>query len=186
MIKEENAKKISSSYVEQHQYFTATRNAYRLASGKVVDPYFVVELPNSACVLGITKDGDCILVKQYRYPVDEILHELPGGFMEAGEEPGVAVLREMEEETGYVFKEAISLGYTYANPGVLNNKTFLFLAIDGNLEKTPSLDENEEISIELVPLEKLKQMLKDGLLSQSLHALCVYKALEKLGVLEIK
>ena len=181
-----NAETLSSEYIEQHQYFNATRNAYRLASGKIVDPYFVVELPSSACVLGITKDKKCILVKQYRYPVNEILYELPGGFIEPNEFPELAVLREMEEETGHVFKEAIALGFTYANPGVLNNKTHLFLALDGTLEKIPSLDMNEEISIELVDLYKLKQMLKGGEFLQSMHALCIYRALEKLGELSIK
>ena len=53
---------LSSSFGEQHHYFTATRNAYLLQSGKIVDPYFVVELPSSACMLGITTDKKCILI----------------------------------------------------------------------------------------------------------------------------
>ncbi len=184
-MKKESAITLSSNFVEQHQYFTATRNAYQLASGKIVDPYFVVELPSSACILGLTTDGNCILIKQYRYPVNEVLHELPGGFIEAGEEPSKAVLREMEEETGYVFKEVISLGKTYANPGILNNPTYLFLAVNGVLEKQPSLDENEEIEIELVSIEQLKRMLAAGEIAQSMHALCVYKALEHLVKLNL-
>ncbi len=177
---EEKTVTLSSEYVSVHKYFTATKNAYQLPGGKIVDPYFVVQLPDSACVLGLTKQGECVLVKQYRYPANEVMLEPPGGFIEEGEDPAAAVLREMEEETGYVFGKAISLGVTYANPGVLNNKTFLFLALDGELLKEPALDDNEEIEVILMSLENVKQILKNDGILQSMHALCVYKALEKL------
>ncbi len=46
---------------------------------KIVESYFVVELPPSACALAITEDNKVILAKQYRHPLGETLTEIPGG-----------------------------------------------------------------------------------------------------------
>ena len=62
-------------------------------------PYF----PTSVAAMAITEDNQVILIKQYRYPLNEILIEVPGGFIDAGEEPLKAVERELLEETGYSF-----------------------------------------------------------------------------------
>ena len=85
---------ISSEYISQHQYFNARRDAYQLASGKIVDPYFVVELPPSATAMAITENNQVILISQYRHPISKEILELPGGFIEAGEDIFEGIKRE--------------------------------------------------------------------------------------------
>lgn len=179
-------KTLSSEYISRHQYFTARRDSYQTPSGKLVDPYFVVELPVSVCALAITENGEGILVKQYRYPVDEELLEIPGGFIDAGEAPSEAILRELLEETGYDFNSVHYLGNTCANPGVLNNYTHMFLALGGKKISKQSLDENEEIEVILIPLEELKLMLQQNEIKQSMHALCLFYAFNFLAGMENK
>ncbi len=171
---------LNTAYLSNHQYFTARRDAYELESGKIVDPYFVVELPPSACAVAITENNEVVLVKQFRYPVREELLELPGGFVNDGEEANTAILRELQEETGYAFAAVHQLSITYANPGVLNNATSLHIALGGKKVSEQSLDENEEISIELVSLKELEELLLAGKIKQSMHALCVFYALDYL------
>ena len=176
-------KKISSEYISSHQYFTAKRDAYKTNTGKIVDPYFVVELPPCVAALAITEEGKVIMIKQYRYPINEVCLEIPGGFIDKNETAEKAIARELLEETGYIFSAFFYLGKTFANPGVLNNCTHLFLATGGKKVASQSLDANEEIEILLYNIDEVKQFITEGLIKQALHELCIYKAFQQLQVL---
>ncbi len=171
---------LHTNYISNHQYFTARKDGYETPDGKIVDPYFVVELPVSVCAMAITADNEVLLVEQYRHPLGEKLLELPGGFIDSGETPAEAIGRELLEETGYSFESFHPLGKTAANPGVLNNYTYLFLATGGKKIAGQSLDDNEEIIIHLKPLEEVKQLLYDNKIVQSMHALCMFYGLRLL------
>ncbi len=178
-------KKLSSEYISQHKYFTARRDSYETSDGRTVDPYFVVELPTSAAAVAVTEDGQMILVKQYRYAVDEELIEIPGGFIDPGELPMQAVERELLEETGYTFSSVHYLANTTANPGLLNNYTHLFLALGGKKVADQSLDHNEEIEVILKPVEEVRTMLHHNEIKQSMHALCLFYAFNFIDTNEI-
>lgn len=171
-------KTLSTEYISQHQYFTARSDRYETADGKIVDPYFVVELPTSVCAVAITEKNEVIMVKQYRHPLGEQLLEIPGGFVDAGETSHQAIERELLEETGHSFTSFHYLGITAANPGVLNNYTHMFLALGGKQTTVQSLDDNEEIEIIFKPLEELREMLFRNEITQSMHALCMFYAFE--------
>lgn len=167
-------KTISSVQLSDHPYFKAKREAYQFENGKIVDPYFFVELPESVTAMAVTKENQIILVEQYRHPIRESLFELPGGFVDLHEEPIDAIRRELLEETGYGFEQIVSLGKTAANPGVLNNFTHLFLATGGVYEQEQMLDSNEEIKIHLFSIDEVKRMLEKSEIKQSMHALCLF------------
>lgn len=173
-------KTVSSQYLSDHPYFRARKDSYQMDNGKLVEPYFVVELPPSVVAMALTAEEKVLLVKQYRYPVDEILTELPGGFIDEGEEPAQAVRRELHEETGYSFSSFHYLGSFAANPGVLDNYTHFFLATGGEKTGEQQPDPNEEIEIILKSLEEVKGMLDRMEFRQSLHALCLFYGLNYL------
>jgi 8-oxo-dGTP pyrophosphatase MutT (NUDIX family) len=175
---------LRSEYLNNHPYFKARKDAYQLASGKIVDPYFVVELPPSATAMAITAEGEVIMVSQYRHPIGAEILELPGGFIEENENPIEGIARELLEETGYQFNEIIPLGITAANPGLINNFTHLFLATGGVKVKAQELDHNEEIQLTLMPIEKVKSLLLQSEIKQSMHALCIFYALQKLQLMD--
>ncbi len=173
-------KTFSTEYINKHPYFTARKDGYETPDGKVVDPYFVVELPVSVCAMAITRDNEVILVEQYRHPIAQKILELPGGFVDEGENPQQAVTRELLEETGYSFDQYHYLGKTAANPGVLDNFTHLFLATGGQKTAEQSLDANEEITLFFKPLGEVRQLLRDNAIVQSMHALCLFYAFQLL------
>ncbi|HTL10755.1 MAG TPA: NUDIX hydrolase [Chitinophagaceae bacterium] len=178
-------KTISSSYISNHIYFTARKDVCERADGTIIDPYFVVELPTSATALAITEEGKVVLVKQYRHPVDEVILETPGGFIDPGEDFATGMLRELGEETGYTFSHIEHVGRVAANPGLLNNYTELFLATGGKKTGAQALDHNEEIEIVLVSMEELMVLLEQQQIKQALHTSCIFFALMKMGQLSI-
>lgn len=177
-------KTLSSQYLEQHQFFTARKDRCQREDGTIIDPYYVVELNNSATALPITEDGKIILVKQYRHPIGEVIYETPGGFIDDGEDAAAGMKRELLEETGYTFSAVEPLGRIAGNPALLNNYTELFLATGGKKVTGQHLDHNEEIEIVLVSIEELVDLLMKNEIKQSLHAACVFYALLKLGKLK--
>ena len=107
------------------------------------------------------KEDKILLVKQYRYPLKEVMYELPAGKLEPNEDPFEAAKRELEEETGYCANTWTSLGYVYTSPGYSDEKLYLYKA--ENLEFTHCHPDDGEI---LEPLEVEKnevlKMIKDG------------------------
>ena len=173
-------KTLSSKYISRHQYFTARVDQCEMPDGKIVDEYFVVELPESACALALTDNNEAVMTRQYRYPLDETILELPGGFIDKGEDAVTGMARELKEETGYEFEKVEYLGKVAANPGVLNNYTHLFLATGGKKVTTQSLDHNEEIEVVMLPVREVRKMLQDNEFPQALHVSCMLYAFQKL------
>lgn len=173
-------KVLSSEYIVKHPYFTARKDVCQMPDGKIVPSYFVVELPESVCAMAITLEGEVILVKQYRHPVGEILTELPGGFVDKDEDTKTAIARELLEETGYAFTQIDAVGKVAGNPGVLTGFTHLFLARGGKKVAGQSLDANEQIDIELIPVETVRAMLRENKFIQALHVSCLLYGFQKL------
>jgi len=174
-------KTLSSEYLVKHQYFTARKDRCETPEGKIIEEYFVVELPTTACAVPVTEDGEILMIQQYRHPVGEVLLELPGGFIDKNELPEVAMARELMEETGYQFSSVEQVGAIAANPGVLDNFTLLFLAKGGKKTAEQSLDHNEDIEIVTISLDKLKELFLENKIVQSLHANCIFYALKRMG-----
>ena len=174
---------LSKEYISNHPYFTARKDSYKTPTGKIVDPYFVVELPECVLAVAITKEKQVILIEQYRHGIQQQSIEFPGGFIDEGETPETAIKRELQEETGYTFTDYHYLGKTYSNPGVLSNATHLFVSTGGEKTSDQSLDANEEITIMLKPLEEVKTMVQTYQFKQSMHELCFFRATEFLNKL---
>ncbi len=180
-----NWKILSSEYLVKRPYFSARKDKCQSESGKIIPEYYTVELDPTICALGITEDDKAVMIKQYRHPVAKTLLEIPGGFANENESAEKAIAREMLEETGYEFTKYEYLGQIAANPGVLNNYTKLFLATGGKKIASQNLDANEEIVVELIPMNDLIEMLLQNKIEQSMHANCIFYALIKSGRLKI-
>jgi ADP-ribose diphosphatase len=93
-------------------------------------------------LVAVDADGRVALVRQYRYPVDERLWELPAGRLDAGETPEEAGRRELEEEIGRRPEGLERLCRFYTTPGFCDEAMHLFRA--SGLVVVPARPEDDE------------------------------------------
>ena len=79
----------------------------------------VVRHSGSVAVLAIQDDGKIVLVRQYRYPVDDFVWELPAGRLDAGESPEQAAQRELQEEIGFKASQIQKMAFFHTTPCLL-------------------------------------------------------------------
>lgn len=84
--------------------------------------------PGGAVVVAVTDENKIVLVKQFRYPFQEWVLELPAGKLDDNEDPELCATRELTEETGYTAKNISKLGHIYTTPGFCNEILHIYLA----------------------------------------------------------
>jgi ADP-ribose pyrophosphatase len=114
-----------------------------------------------AVVLPVTSDGKIVFVKQYRYPFDEFMYELPAGKLEKEEDPKDCATRELTEETGYKSDSISYLGKIYTTPGFCTEILYIYLA--ENLKAGNHNREEGEHGMEVyeLTLDEVNQMISE-------------------------
>lgn len=147
-----------------------------LPNGNFLDAT-IFEFRAWANVVALTKNGEVVLVKQYRHGVCEALLEFPGGVVEDGEDPAEGVRRELMEETGYTATDMILVGKVYPNPALQTNTLHCFVARDAEKVQEQNLDAGEDIEVHLVPLDELIAIAKCGQFPHALDIAVLFQAL---------
>lgn len=180
-----NWKILSSEYLFNDLWFKVRKDKCITPQGKIVDPYYVYEFPTWVTAVALTEDGKVVLEKQYRHALGETCIEIPGGCVDDTDSSlEEAIKRELLEETGYSFSSYEYLGKISANPSTNSNLMHMFLAKGGKKIASQDLDHNEEIEIDLVSIDELKQMLRENKIVQAMHVTCIMYALENMGELK--
>lgn len=86
--------------------------------------------PGAVAILPVIDDDNICLLRNHRFIVGEALLEIPAGTLEPGEPPDQASVRELAEETGYQAGRWSKLTVFYPSPGVLDERTHLYVARD--------------------------------------------------------
>src|SRR3989344_2813222 len=116
--------KEKSVAVYKCDYFTVYRDAI-VFPNKKKGVYNFVKSGDTIGVLAI-RNGKVLMVKQYKYPIKKFTLEIPRGFIEKGESPKAAALRELEEETGYKAGRIVPMGKMYTIPGITTELSHIF------------------------------------------------------------
>ena len=132
----------------------------------------VVHHPGASAVVAIDEDNRIIMEKQFRYALNDYLLEIPAGKLDAGEDPLVCAQRELEEETGIIASEWISLGTIATSPGFCNEVIHLYVA-KGLSKGEIHWDEDEYVEVERYTFDELLQRITEEKIkdSKSLSAL---------------
>lgn len=153
-------------------YFVASR-AEKTADLKAVHHE---NIPNGVIIYSVygEKKDRIVLIKQYRYPIDDYIYEFPAGLVEAGESYRDAGVRELLEETGLTLTP-VDADPMYEKPffttvGMTDESC---ATVYGYAEGTPStkgLEGSEELEIVLADREEAKRILKE----EKVAIMCAY------------
>lgn len=132
----------------------------------------IVRHPGAAAVVAIHQ-GKLIVVEQYRKPLGKTQIEIPAGKLDPNEEPQLAAVRELEEETGYIAKNVILLHSFYTSPGFADEKLYVYYT-DELEAGTQQLDDDEDVIVKLITMEEADQYIASGDISDAKTLLAVY------------
>ena len=133
-------------------------------------------------VIPVTGDGKVIIERQFRYPLNRVITEIPAGKLDSFTEDRLsAAKRELEEETGYTAEEWISLGDYHPTPAYCDERITLYLARKLR-QGQRHLDEDEFLNFEAVPLADLVEDVMSGRITDGKTQVAVLKAARMLGL----
>ena len=133
-----------------------------------------------AGVIAVTREHKVVIARQFRPGPEMVMEEIPGGTLEANEDPLEAASRECSEETGYKVGAIEYLGKVRKD-AYMNATWHYFLATDCELTAVGQhLDDREEIEIVEISIEKLFQNAYSGLMTDTDAVLLAYEKLKAL------
>lgn len=153
-----NEKQLDYEYIFKGKVIKLRLDTAELPNGKTAKRE-IVEHNGGVCVAAITENDELLMVRQFRYPYNEIILELPAGKRDSlTEDPLECGKRELKEETGAKAKDYTFLGELYPTPGYCGEVIWLYAAKNlsyGELDP----DDDEFLSVEKIPFNTAVEMV---------------------------
>ena len=166
---------MSTEYLIQRPWLTARRDHVKLPTGVENKEYYILEYPDWVNIIAITKEGEFVMIRQYRHGLGETRYELSAGVCEESEDPMESARRELYEETGYGGGEWQLWMTVSPNPSTSTNLTYSFLATDVERISTQHLEATEDITVHLLSEAEIRTLLENDEIRQALMAAPLWK-----------
>ena len=170
-------KTIDSTRIFEGKVVRLRRDTVELENGKQTFRE-VIDHPGGVSILAMDEEGKIFFVRQFRYPYQEAILELPAGKRSPGEDPLECGIRELKEETGAVAARVEPLGRLYPSPGYTDEIIYLFLATGLSFGDSHP-DDDEFLEPERLPLEEAVRRVMDGELDDAKTQIAVLKIWER-------
>jgi ADP-ribose pyrophosphatase len=172
--------RVSEEKVFSTPYFSISENRFS-DSEKFQDDFYRFNFSDWVNIVPETDSGDFIMVRIFRFGIEDYSLEFPGGQVEEGSSPIEAAVDELREETGYVADTLDSAGWIHPNPALQGNRCFFYHAKGlRDLEKQ-QLEAAEDISVVIVPGRELQELISRGRITHSLSVLAYYYSRNRNG-----
>ena len=168
-------RRVAATRLADCRVFNLDRVRFAPPDGSTPRDYFVVDAPDWINVVPVTADGCVVFVRQFRFGIDAITLEIPGGMCDAGEDPASAARRELREETGYDSDELVDLGWVHPNPAVQTNRCHTFLAANARRVGEPAPEGDEAFEIVTVPFQDVPGLVRGGAITHALVVAAFYR-----------
>ncbi len=137
------------------------RDTVRLPNGKTATREYNIHY-GAVCIIPLLENGDVLLERQYRYPLREVITEIPAGKLDApDEDPLEAAKRELREETGATAAEWHALGLFCPTGAYSTERIYMYLA-RGLTFGARELDEDEFLNVFRMTLDELVDKVLAG------------------------
>ena len=177
----EHVERIKRELVYEGSILDIYADTVQAPNGHIEKWDFVSHRKGAACVLPVLPDGRIILVRQYRPALDRETLEVPAGCRDSvDEDMAICAARELEEETGYHSNHIEKLLELRTTVAFCNERVDVYLATD-LVAGHQSLDEMEDIDVEILTLEEACNMAYEGKLqdAKTVAAIMAYAARSK-------
>ena len=169
----------------ENDIFRLREDEVGLEGGKKIK-YAYIERDEAVVVVPVTREGEMVLLKQYRYAVDDWCLEVPaGGTHDTGDTSLEEVVqKELREEVGGTAESLTHVGFFYTANALSDEKCHVFLAEGVDLVKKQETEPSETLEVQLVPIEKAIELARSGAIKTGPCALAILMCesrLEKLG-----
>lgn len=170
--------KLGESKHTSTRVFDVLNARFRHPVRAIEKDFVVVRPPDWVNVVALTPDRQIVLVRQFRFGINEFSLEIPGGVMEAGEDPVTTGVRELREETGYAGQPATLLGSVHPNPAIQSNRCHFVFVEAAVRAHALEWDADEEIQVCTLPVEEVLALARNGGITHSLvlAALLLFEA----------
>jgi ADP-ribose pyrophosphatase len=173
-------KRIEPTNVTKVGWRTITAKTFELPDGRT-EQFFTMHPDGQEFVniLALTADNQVVVARQFRPGPEIVCDDLPGGFVDPGESPEQAVIRELKEETGYVPGKIRLLG-SYHKDTYMNAVWYGFLATDCRKETDPVPEDTEDIEVDIISIGQLMKNAKSGKMTDQQTVLMAYDTLKEM------
>jgi ADP-ribose pyrophosphatase len=165
---------IKSETVYLGKAFDVHRDQVKLPDGKITT-FDVVVHPGAVTMIPINSHGQILFVRQYRYCAEQDLLELPAGTLDEGESPETCALREVREEIGMSAENLKKIGEFFLVPGYSTERMYIYLATELSSDPLQG-DEDEFITVEAIALEKVPELVSQGIIQDAKSIAALYLA----------
>lgn len=154
----------SRETVFETEWFSVEREFFHGIDSLGGKPYYRINSPDGVMVLAQTREGNILLVKQFRAAINEYTLELPSGSIDQLETPGEAAARELYEETGYVCETLSFLGEGRVMASRNSNRQLTFFG--ARAVRDPAFKGMENIEVCLAHPSRLRDLVVSGQFQQ--------------------
>lgn len=142
----------------------------------------VIRHIGAVCVIPVTDNNEVIVERQFRYPFNEVITEIPAGKLDTADEDRLsAAKRELVEETGITADKWTELGVFYPAAAYSDECITMYIAM-GLHYGDRRLDEDEFLDVHRIPLKELVDDVMNGKIPDSKTQTAVLKAARVLGI----
>ncbi len=156
-MKHEGWRITSSAARHENPHFSVLQSEVVVPDGSRRD-YYTIAFPRPAVGVIPQREGEILLIRQFRFIVDEFVWAIPSGGVAEGESSSDAAMRELEEETGYTAQFLKPFMHCYASYGCSNQQFEIFLA-DGIAPLESDFDRTEVLDVRWFKRDELLELI---------------------------